>query len=199
MIERFMALADDTGELPPKPYPLPRLQADSENRARCLDALSLTPDDVTVLAPGAEYGPAKKWPAGHYAQLAGALLDAGRQVWLMGSPKDVDDCAAIAAAEPRVQSLAGHTSLLDAVDLLSGVDQVVCNDSGLMHLACALGRPTVGIFGSTSPRFTPPLGEAAVVVEQTLDCRPCFARRCPLGHLNCLNTLAPEQVLRQIA
>lgn len=199
MIERFMALADEAGELPPKPYPLPRLQADEENRARCLEALALTPDQVTALAPGAEYGPAKKWPAAHYAQLATALLDAGREVWLLGSPKDVDDCAAIAALEPRVQSLAGHTSLLDAVDLLSGVDQVVCNDSGLMHIACALGRPTVGIFGSTSPQFTPPLGEAAVVVEQTLDCRPCFARRCPLGHLNCLNTLGPEQVLRQIA
>ena len=198
MIERFLALAQANGELPAKPYPLPQLQPDAENLARCLEVLDLHTEKVTVLCPGAEFGDAKKWPAGHYASVARALLAAGRQVWLMGSPKDVDDCAAIAIAAPGVQNLAGHTTLLDALDLLSVAEQVVCNDSGLMHVACALGRPTVGIFGSTSPQFTPPLGKDAVVVEQPLACRPCFQRTCPLGHLDCLKTLPPAKVLEQI-
>lgn len=198
MIERFLALGQVNGELPAKPYPLPRLQPDAENLARCLDVLDLRAGGVTVLCPGAEFGEAKKWPAVHYTSVARSLLAAGKQVWLMGSPKDVDDCAAIATAAPGVQNLAGHTSLLDALDLLSVAEQVVCNDSGLMHVACALGRPTVGIFGSTSPQFTPPLGDDAVVVEQTLACRPCFQRTCPLGHLDCLQTLPPEKVLEHL-
>jgi len=123
------------------------------------------------------------------------MMNAGWQVWLMGSPNDAADCAAIEAAAAGAHNLAGRTSLLDAVDLLSVADRVVCNDSGLMHIACALGRRTIGIFGSTSPQFTPPLGELAVVVEQALACRPCFQRECPLGHLDCLRTLAPQQVL----
>ena len=166
---------------------------------RLLEELELQPGGVTVLCPGAEFGAAKKWPGAHYAEVAGALLAADRQVWLMGSPSDVDDCAAIAGAVPGVQNLAGRTSLLDAVDLLSVADAVVCNDSGLMHVACALDKPTVGIFGSTSAEFTPPLGERAVVVEQALDCRPCFQRTCPLGHTDCLRSLLPERVIAELS
>jgi len=198
MVERLMALASPEGNLPAKPYPSPILQPNPENLARCLEAFSLSAENVTVLCPGAEFGAAKKWPAEHYADVARAILAAGQQVWLMGSPKDVDDCAKIAQLAPGAQNLAGHTTLLDALDLLSVVDRVVCNDSGLMHVACAVGRPTIGIFGSTSPQFTPPLGEAAVVVEQTLDCRPCFQRTCPLGHLDCLRTLSPHTILQHL-
>jgi heptosyltransferase-2 len=198
MIERYMALADSTGVLPAKPYPLPRLQVDADNAARCLDDLGLSRERVTVICPGAEFGVAKKWPAKHYAEVAHALLAAGRQVWLIGSPKDAADCAAIAASATGVRDLSGRTSLLDALDLLSFAEQVICNDSGLMHMACALNIPTVGIFGSTSAEFTPPLGDQAVVVGRQLSCRPCFQRVCPLGHTACLQKLAPSQVLEQL-
>jgi len=198
MIERFMALASDAWKLPDKPYPLPRLLADDENLARILQAFALTPDNVTILCPGAEFGEAKKWPAEHYAEVARRLLQSGRQVWLLGSPKDVDDCAAIARLAPGVENLAGHTSLVDAIDLLSVAQQVICNDSGLMHVACALDKPTVGIFGSTSAQFTPPLGDKAQVVERQLDCRPCFQRTCPLGHLDCLRQLMPDQIMQHV-
>jgi lipopolysaccharide heptosyltransferase II len=198
MIERFMALASDTWQLPAQPYPLPRLVVDDENLQRCLQAFALQPDSVAILCPGAEFGEAKKWPAEHYAEVARHLLANGRQVWLLGSPKDVDDCAAIAQLAPGVENLAGHTSLVDAIDLLSVAEQVVCNDSGLMHVACALGKPTIGIFGSTSPEFTPPLGQQAQVVELEMDCRPCFQRICPLGHLNCLRQLSPQQVIERM-
>lgn len=198
MIERFMALADPGGALPLQPYPLPQLEPDAENLSRLLHELGLRGEGVTVLCPGAEFGAAKKWPAHHYADIAGRVMGSGRQVWLMGSPKDAEDCAEIAAAAPGVTDLSGRTTLLDAVDLISVAEQVVCNDSGLMHVACALGRPTVGIFGSTSPQFTPPLGEKAAVVQLELECRPCFKRTCPLGHLQCLEGLQPERVADQM-
>ena len=196
MIERFMALGDATGALPAEPYPLPRLTVDEVNRADALARLELAPGDVTALCPGAEFGAAKKWP--HYAELARERLQSGQQVWLLGSPGDREDCDKIADAASGARNLAGETSLLDAIDLLSVADTVVCNDSGLMHIACALGRPTVGVFGSTSPGFTPPLGEHATVAEIELDCRPCFQRTCPLGHLDCLNKLTPADVIARI-
>ena len=199
MIERFMALADDAGALPDQPYPQPRLEADADNLARMLKELNLDTERVLALCPGAEYGAAKKWPAEHYAVVARDHLADGGQVWLLGSPKDLDDCSAIATLAPGSINLAGKTRLLDALDLLSVAEQVICNDSGLMHVACALDRPTLGIFGSTSTAFTPPLGDKARVAQIDLGCRPCFQRECPLGHLDCLRTLKPEQVLATLA
>jgi heptosyltransferase-2 len=199
MIERFMALADDAGHLPAKPYPLPSLRTDPDNLDRCLQQLSLNADTVTALCPGAEFGAAKKWPAEHYAAVARHLLDRGEQVWLLGSPNDAADCQRIAELAPGSVNLAGQTRLLDAIDLLSVCKQVICNDSGLMHVACALGRPTIGVFGSTSPGFTPPLGEHASVVALDLDCRPCFQRTCPLGHLHCLRQLQPQMVMERLS
>lgn len=199
MIERFMALADPAGALPAEPYPRPVLQADPANSKRLIEAFDLDTAAPVALCPGAEFGAAKKWPVEHYATVAEAALQAGRPVWLLGSPKDAADCAQVAAAAPGVTDLSGKTSLLDAVDLLSMASAVVCNDSGLMHVACALDVPTVGVFGSTSPGFTPPLGPRARVVELELDCRPCFQRECPLHHLNCLRQLQPAAVLAELS
>ena len=198
MIERFMALADIDGQLPTKPYPLPQLTFDLQNRTQLLEQLNLQPKQVAVLCPGAEFGAAKKWPVAHYSQLAEDLLQAGYQVWLMGSPKDAEDAQAIQQVVPQAINLAGKTSLVDAIDLMSCAELVVSNDSGLMHVGCALNIATVGVFGSTSPGFTPPLGPRAEVVELEMDCRPCFKRECPLQHLNCLNQLQPAQVMRSV-
>lgn len=198
MIERFMALADPDGMLPPSPYPEPRLQADPDNVSRLGRELGLDRGGV-ALCPGAEFGAAKKWPARHYADLAAALLEERRDVWLLGSPNDVEESREIAALVPGVTNLAGRTSLSDAIDVLSLASAAVCNDSGLMHIACALGVPTVGIFGSTSPGFTPPLGAGARVVSIDLDCRPCFERECPLGHLRCLNDIPAQRVLEALS
>ena len=150
---------------------------------------------VLALCPGAEYGEAKRWPAARFAAVAKDRLRLGHAVWLVGSAGDTKIAGEIAAAAPGVVDLTGRTSLLDAVDLLSLADAVVTNDSGLMHIACALDRRVIAVFGSTSPRFTPPLSPLATVIEDDLDCRPCFQRECPLVHLNCLRGIAPVRVI----
>ncbi|HAR31113.1 MAG TPA: lipopolysaccharide heptosyltransferase II, partial [Gammaproteobacteria bacterium] len=119
-------------------------------------------------------------------------------VWLLGSGKDRPLTGAIAAAAPGAVDLGGRTSLAEAVDLLALARVVVSNDSGLLHVAGALGRPVVGLYGSSSPDFTPPLGARAVVLAEDLPCRPCFARECPLGHLRCLEELSPDRVVAEL-
>lgn len=199
MIQRFMALGLDGRVHPDKPYPRPALRADVDNAERLRREHALQSAGITVLCPGAEFGPAKRWPPDRFAAVARHAVAAGGEVWLIGSPGDREACAAVARLVPAgLVDLAGKTSLLDAVDLLSLADQVVCNDSGLMHVAAALGRPLVAVFGSSSAEFTPPLGEESRVVSLDLPCRPCFERRCPLGHLDCLLRLTPEQVIARL-
>ena len=199
MAERFAQLAEAPGTALPRPLPLPRLHSDSWQRAATLASLGIElPEKLAVFCPGAEYGPAKRWPARHFATLANALADLGYAVWLLGSPKDraignqIVDHTDLAK---RPHNLCGATSLTQAIDLLAAAAFVVCNDSGLMHVAAALDRPLIALYGSSSPGFTPPLSVRAKIISQDLDCSPCFQRTCPLGHLDCLNKLDPQRVL----
>ena len=158
-----------------------------------------------VFAPGAEYGPAKCWPAGHYAELARSLFAAhGLPVLLLGSGKEAALCETIAAAAPGAcRVLAGKTALLDAMALIAASRGVVSNDSGLMHVAAAFGVPQAAVFGSTSPEHTPPLNPRAQVVwlkeELKLDCAPCFDRVCRFGHTRCLTGVSAERVGQALA
>jgi heptosyltransferase-2 len=152
-----------------------------------------------VFAPGAEFGPAKRWPARHFASLARQLAARGFQVWLLGSKKDAPVTAEIQELSGQAcVDLAGRTTLDQAIDLMSFATRVVSNDSGLMHVAAALERPMVALFGSSSPDFTPPLSSQARVIYLKLSCSPCFKRDCPLGHTNCLVQIAPENVLTSL-
>ena len=197
MVARFAQLALAPGERPTQTTPHPRIQSSPEQQARTLETLGLdTAQHPIVFCPGAEYGPAKRWPAGHFARLAQALGERGHTIWLLGSAKDAEVGDAIATlAGPVCRNLCGSTSLEQAIDLIAVSELVVCNDSGLMHVAAALDRPLVALFGSSSPGFTPPLSHRAQVLSLQLECSPCFARECPLGHLNCLNQLEPADVL----
>jgi heptosyltransferase-2 len=151
------------------------------------------------LCIGAEYGPAKRWPPQHFADLGKKLHDQGYQVWLVGSAKDATAGAdAARLSDGACLDLCGKTSLDEAVDLLASASVIVSNDSGLMHVAAALGKPLIALYGSSSPGFTPPLSQAAHIVSLHLPCSPCFKRECPLGHLDCLMKLAPQQVLDEI-
>ena len=153
-----------------------------------------------VFAPGAEYGPAKCWPAERYAELAHALFAAhGQPVLLLGSGKEAALCDAIAGAAPGAcRVLAGKTALLDAMALIAAARGVGSNDSGLMHVAAAFGVPQAAVFGSTSPEHTPPLSPRARVVwlkeELQLDCAPCFDRVCRFGHTRCLTGVSAARV-----
>ncbi|PKO24625.1 MAG: lipopolysaccharide heptosyltransferase II, partial [Betaproteobacteria bacterium HGW-Betaproteobacteria-8] len=124
----------------------------------------------------------------------------GWQVWLFGSEKDVPVTGSInQMTQNRCLDLGGKTRLGEAIDLMSLCETVVSNDSGLMHVAAALGRKVIAVYGSSDPHHTPPMSPQAVVLWLGLDCSPCFKRVCPLGHLNCLKQLAPERVLQEIA
>ena len=207
-VQRFVALAQPRaagqGEVAPEFTP-PRLVADAANAARMRARLGLQdPRAAVAFMPGAEYGPAKQWPAHHFAELAKALIARGQQVWVLGSAKDqgigqaIAEAVAEGAPSPHLHMLCGQTELGDVVDLLSLCAGAVSNDSGLMHIAAALGIPLVAIYGSSDPRHTPPLSPAARALSLNLPCAPCFERRCPLGHTRCLNELLPEKVLQAL-
>ncbi|MEX1033854.1 MAG: lipopolysaccharide heptosyltransferase II [Cellvibrionaceae bacterium] len=201
MVQRFAALGYDPGAPLPESLPTPRLSAISESLPDLLSRFGLDRlRPILALCPGAEFGPAKRWPERHYATVAEQRIAAGWQVWIMGSTRDVPVADAIVKALPaearkHCHTLAGNTELAEAIDLLSVADAVISNDSGLMHVAAALGRPLVAVYGSTSPAFTPPLGERVAIQSIPVECGPCFKRDCPLGHLKCLEELLPEQVL----
>lgn len=190
------ALADDR----------PRLQLAAAQVEAALAGAGLRAGEYYVFAPGAEYGPAKRWPAIHFAELARAL-DA--PAVLLGSAKEADLCHEIAGAagEAKCLNLAGKTALLEAFALIASAKAVVSNDSGLMHVAAAFGVRQVAVFGSSSPLHTPPLNDKAQVLwlkqdpayQPPLDCSPCFQRECPLGHTRCLFDITPERVLDRLA
>lgn len=200
MIERFMALGLEKNTALPRPYPRPSLLGDTTIAAQLKQQLGLNTDKpVVALCPGAEYGPAKRWPTQYYGELAQQLHDLGYAVWLMGSKKDEALAEEIIkVALTACHNLCGRTDLNQAVDLLATVNAVVTNDSGLMHIAAALDKPMVAIYGSSSTAFTPPLSARVAIVQLSLPCSPCFKRECPLGHLNCLKQIAPSQVLQSL-
>ena len=184
---RYARLAEEPGIEPVLPLSPPSLSFSDETVKATAARFGIS-GSYTVLCPGAEFGPAKRWP--FFRELSDRL---GSQVVLLGSLGDLKDNKNIAG-----NSLIGKTTLDEAIDLIAGAALVVSNDSGLMHVAAALGGPLVALFGSSSPEHTPPLSKAARVVWLKAECSPCFERVCPLGHFKCMNEISVERVLNEM-
>lgn len=154
---------------------------------------------LLILCPGAAYGPAKRWPSEYFAEIANYKKSKDWQIVLLGSQSDKSMGLQIQKLTKNACiDLIGKTSLLEALNVLASATLVISNDSGLMHLTAALDRPLIALYGSSSPEFTPPLSVKAKIVYLKLSCSPCFERKCPLVHLNCLKELTPKIVLNII-
>lgn len=183
----YARLSESPGTEPALPLPPPSLRVSPEEVAAAKAKFGVRSPYV-ALCPGAEYGPAKRWP--YFADLSRKIY------WekaVLGSAADAGEAQGIEGA-----NLVGRTSLDEAIVLIAGAAAVVSNDSGLMHVAAALGRPQVALFGSSSPEHTPPQSAAARVLWLHLDCSPCYARECPLGHFRCMKDISVQQVLAEL-
>ena len=210
MVARYVALAHRPQTLADHPeylkldnIPVPQLTVVPQQQARLLSQHQIDANRPCIgLCPGAEFGPAKQWPAPYYAEVAKQLIERGYQVLLFGSEKDRETTRSIELAiqpfSDQLFNLAGQTSLIEALDLIGYCQTIICNDSGLMHVAAAVGCEVITLYGSSSFEYTPPLTERKHLLYTDIECRPCFKRTCPLGHLNCLQQLLPEQVLSLI-
>lgn len=201
-VDRFVTLGLSTKASLPESIPNPALIANRDNAFATLQRLNIAKSDSLILGlcPGAEYGEAKRWPAEYYAEVARDALSKGWQVWLFGSDKDITVTTSInQLANSQCLDFGGKTKLGEAIDLMSLCDAVVSNDSGLMHVAAALDKKLVAIYGSSDPHHTPPMNAKAVIEYLKLDCSPCFQRKCPLQHLNCLKHILPANVISHLS
>jgi heptosyltransferase II len=205
-VQRFVSLGLPPNAPQPPTCQEPSLPANKSSQDAVIQKFSLTLNQKTLaLCPGAEYGPSKRWPAEYFAEIAQAKIQQGWQVWLLGSEKDKDAAEVInTLTQQQCHDFIGNTSLTEAVDLMSLAHVVVTNDSGLMHLAAALDKNIIAIYGSTPLEYTPPLSKKAQTVRLNLPCSPCRQRVCPLypvghpDHTKCLTGIKPERILELI-
>jgi heptosyltransferase II len=196
MVDRCAALALPAGITTPQDWPLPELKVPRDEIDAWLQKRGLSQDGrpVVALAPGA-VGPSKRWPAASYAALTRRLLAEGFAVWVLGGP-DEKPLATEIVGDTTARDLTGN-DLRNAILALAAADTAVSNDSGLLHVAAAVGTPSIGIFGPTSPWHWAPLNPLAETIEAAtvLDCRPCHKPVCRLGHHKCMRDIAPETVI----
>jgi heptosyltransferase-2 len=201
-VDRFITLGLAPNAELPLSIPEPKLVANKDSALQALQRLGHAAPKTKVLGlcPGAEYGEAKRWPAEYYAEVANEALKQGWEVWLFGSDKDTPVTSQInQLTGMQCLDLGGKTKLGEAIDLMALCDTVVSNDSGLMHVAAALNKKVIAIYGSSEPQHTPPMHPDAVIMYLGLECSPCFKRTCPLGHLKCLKEIEPFSVFSKIS
>lgn len=199
MVELYVALGYSAHESV-STYPIPSLIQSSDNLQRLVNQYQLNFDKpIIALCPGAEFGPAKCWPTEYYAELAKLCIQSGFQVWLFGSIKEKHEGLIIQEkTSNQCINFIGQTMLEDVVDLFSKVTMVVCNDSGLMHLASAAGTSLIAIYGATDFKFTPPLTPNAQMVSRNLHCQPCHKRMCQYKHYECLKSITANEIFQML-
>ena len=196
-VEKFVNLGSESnGEIKIPEIRFPKLTIDENKRHQAARKLEVNESQPSVaLMPGAEYGPSKRWPAEYFGQLAKQFHQDGFQVYVFGSAKDLESGEEIVkVSEGVAKNLCGKTSLEEVVDLLSLVEVAVTNDSGLMHIAAAVDRPVVALYGAITPKYTPPLTHKAEIKYLGLECSPCWDRECRFGHYNCLRNIEVDNV-----
>jgi heptosyltransferase-2 len=152
-------------------------------------------EPIIAVCPGAEYGPAKRWPVDNFLAVARHFASSRKaKIVLLGAPGDIPIAQSLAAQLPSAENRVGETTLNEFMDALASARLVICNDSGAMHLASALGVPTLAIFGSTEPQLTGPLGARSRVLRHHVPCGPCFLRECPLDFA-CMKQITPEMAI----
>ena len=197
-VQRYVALGVLKTAILPPAIPEPRLRVDTQNQQRLIQKYNLKINKPVIgMMPGAEYGPAKQWPIESYRELAEKLTVQGYRVWVYGSLKEQNLGEKI-SVNSDIVNLCGKTQLEDVVDLLAACESVVSNDSGLMHIAAAVGIKLVVIYGSSTPGYTPPLTNKANIIYHQLECSPCFERECQLGHYDCLRKITTEEVMENL-
>ena len=174
----------------------PKLKIDLKKRQQIAKKLNLNESSPAVgLMPGAEFGPSKRWPDQYFAELVKKFTKDGFKVYIFGSIKDYEIGEKIAhASDGGALNLCGKTTLEEVVDLISLVEVAITNDSGLMHIAAAVDRPIVAIYGAITPKYTPPLTNNAEIQYLNLDCSPCWQKQCPYGHYNCMHGIQVNAV-----
>ncbi|TMJ04771.1 MAG: lipopolysaccharide heptosyltransferase II [Alphaproteobacteria bacterium] len=198
MVDQCAALALPAHATLPDTWPLPELRVPAAEVAGWRERIGLAEAGrpIVALAPGA-VGPSKRWPGAAYGELARRLLAQGNGVWVVGGPAEASLVRIIRDGAPEVRDLTG-TDLRNAILALAAADVAVSNDSGLLHVAAAIGTPTIGIFGPTSPWHWAPLNPIAAAVQQdieTLPCQPCHKPTCRMRHHRCMRDISPEHVL----
>lgn len=200
-VERFVFLGLTQNQPLPVDIPNPELVVDKENALSVLSKLDvqLKQNKILGLCPGAEFGESKRWPAEYYAEVANDAIKKGWEVWLFGSDKDAPVTHYInQLTQNNCIDFGGKTKLSEAIDLIGLCDTVISNDSGLMHIAAALNKKLIAIFGSSDPYHTPPMSKNAVIEYLNLDCSPCFKRECPLIHHHCMKKIDSDRIISVI-
>lgn len=205
MVERYVALAYPANYQLPDKLLRPELIVDNKNLEQLKSKFNINADNsnktfnnklpIIALSLGAAFGEAKCWPEEYFIELAyTAARDNKFNVWILGTKKDL----IINNDIQNIINFSGKTNLLETIDLLSLADIVVCNDSGLMHIAASLNKKIIAIYGATSEEFTPPLADNVKIINKKLSCSPCFSRVCPLKHHNCMRQITVEEIFRHI-
>lgn len=198
----YAALAYSPTSSAPIIFPKPHMEVTATRMAVVLEKFGQTQQPRIVFAPGAEFGAAKRWPAYRFAALAAQIIKHAPQseIVLLGSGGDLATCQEICDLEPTLQinNLAGKTSLEEAIALIASARAVISNDSGLLHIASALNRPVIALYGPTDPNHAPPFSDVASSISLKLDCSPCRQRECPLGHGNCMHQITHDMVWEKL-
>jgi heptosyltransferase-2 len=199
-VQRFVALAYPPKSIHKPPCPIPKIDSSITQQQQVITKFKVSTNKKTlILCAGAEFGDAKRWPIAYFADVANYFLADDWQVWLLGSDKDQLIASELnTQTQQRCHNFAGQSTITEAIDLMALATIVISNDSGLMHLAAALNKNLIALYGSSDPNFTPPLNKKSQIIYLGLSCSPCFKRQCPFSHYDCLMQIKPERVIQAV-